>query len=110
MLGQQRVVGVSYYERAAGPLFLVLLALMAAGPLLPWRRAAGRASARALAWPAAAAAVVFVGLVAGGVRSIPALGALPLVAGGVGTWFTPYARLVRGWSRLPRMLTLPRRR
>jgi len=110
MLGQQRVVGVSYYERAAGPLFLVLLALMAAGPLLPWRRAAGRASARALAWPAAAAAVVFVGLVAGGVRSIPALVALPLVAGVVATCFTQYARLGRGWSRLPGTLIRRRRR
>ena len=39
MLGQERVVGAPYYERAAGPLFVVLLALMAAGPLLPWRHA-----------------------------------------------------------------------
>jgi cytochrome c-type biogenesis protein CcmF len=110
MLGQQRVVGVSYYERAAGPLFLVLLAVMAAGPLLPWRRAAGRASVRALAWPAAAAVVVLVGLVVGGVRSIPALVALPLVAGVVATCFTQYARLGRGWSRLPGMLVRRRRR
>jgi cytochrome c-type biogenesis protein CcmF len=110
MLGQQRVVGVSYYERAAGPLFLVLLAVMAAGPLLPWRRAAGRASVRALAWPATAAVVVFVGLVAGGVRSIPALVALPFVAGVVATCFTQYARLGRGWSRLPGTLIRRRRR
>src|SRR6202158_2602510 len=35
MVGQQRVVSASYYERAAGPLLVVILALMAAGPLLP---------------------------------------------------------------------------
>src|SRR5216117_432820 len=34
MLGQERVVDASYYERAAGPLLAALLALMAAGPLL----------------------------------------------------------------------------
>jgi len=39
MFGQQRVVGPSYYERAASPLLVVVLALMAVGPLLPWGRA-----------------------------------------------------------------------
>ena len=110
MLGQQRVVGVSYYERAAGPLFLVLLAVMAAGPLLPWRRPAGRASIRALAWPAGAAAVVLVAIAVAGVRSTPALVALPLVAGVVATCLTQYARLARGWSRLPGMVMRRRRR
>jgi cytochrome c-type biogenesis protein CcmF len=110
MLGQQRVVGVSYYERAAGPLFLVLLAVMAAGPLLPWRRAAGRASIRALIWPAGVAAIVLVALAVLGVKSLPALVALPLVAGVAATCFTQYARLGRGWSRLPGMLVRRRRR
>jgi cytochrome c-type biogenesis protein CcmF len=110
MLGQQRVVGVSYYERAAGPLFLVLLAVMAAGPLLPWRRAAGRAAIRALSWPAGAAAVGLVGLAVAGVRSVPALVALPLVAAIVATCFTQYVRLGRGWARLPGMLIRRRRR
>ncbi len=110
MLGQQRVVGVSYYERAAGPLFLLLLAVMAAGPLLPWRRAAGRASIRALSWPAGAAAVVLVALAVGGVRSIPALVALPLVAAVVATCVTQYARLGRGWRARHGMLIRRRRR
>src|ERR1700730_15151968 len=69
MLGQQRVVGASYYERAAGPLFLAVLAVMAAGPLLPWQRAASGASARAVAWPAGAAALVLLALVVAGVSS-----------------------------------------
>jgi cytochrome c-type biogenesis protein CcmF len=116
MIGQQRVVGASYYERAAGPLFVVILALMAAGPLLPWRRAVRQHDlkespyVRALRWPGAAAALVLIGLVVAGERSTPALVALPLAAGVATTCFTQYARLIRGWSRLPSMVRRRRRR
>ena len=53
MLGQERVVGAPYYERAAGPLLIAILALMAAGPLLPWR-AVATPVLQALRWPASA--------------------------------------------------------
>src|SRR5258708_25199618 len=79
MLGQERVVGVPYYERAAGPLFVVLLALMAAGPLLPWRHA-GSSLVSALRWPIGAAAIVVAALLVAGMRSAPALLAMPLAA------------------------------
>src|SRR6202171_879987 len=94
MLGQQRVVGASYYERAAGPLLVVILALMAAGPLLPWRRAATRPSLRALAWPGATAAIVLLALVVARVDSAPAFIALPLAAAVAATCFTQFARLL----------------
>src|ERR1700682_1433921 len=73
MFGQPRVVNSSYYERAAGPLLLVILALMAAGPLLPWGRARGhlKTYARALIWPGAAALVVLIALAVTGGRSLP---------------------------------------
>jgi cytochrome c-type biogenesis protein CcmF len=110
MLGQQRVVGTSYYERAAGPLFVAILALMAIGPLLPWRRAAGLPSRRALLWPAATVVIAVALLLMAGVHSIPALVALPLIAAVAATCLTQYARLVRGWSRFPGLLVRKRRR
>ena len=102
MFGQQRVVGASYFERAAGPLLVVILALMAAGPLLPWRRAARLPSLRALIWPGAAALFAFVVLLVARVNSIPALISLPLVAGVAGTCLIQYARLSQGWKNLRR--------
>jgi cytochrome c-type biogenesis protein CcmF len=109
MLGQERVVGSSYYERAAGPLFLLILALMAAGPLLPWRHA-GSGALRALAWPGGAAAILLSILVAAGVRSLPALIAFPLAAAVATTCVMQYARIGRSWSRMPKLLRRRRRR
>jgi cytochrome c-type biogenesis protein CcmF len=103
MIGLQRVVGAPYYERAAGPLFVVILALMAAGPLLPWRRA-GRPALRALRWPALAAIVTFAVLLADGVRSFPALIAIPLALAAAATVLTEYGRtLLRRPRTLPRI-------
>ena len=110
MFGQQRVVGASYYERAAGPLFVVILALMAAGPLLPWRRAARLPSLRALIWPGAAAVSALAVLLIAGVSSTPPLIALPLVAAVMATCFMQYARLSAGWKNLPAVLVRRRRR
>jgi len=112
MFGQQRVVSASYYERAAGPLLVVILALMAAGPLLPWGRAQGRLRpyARALVWPGVAALVVLAAFLVAGVRSIPALVALPIAAAIAATCFTQFARLGRRWVLLPSMLRKRRRR
>jgi len=97
MLGQERVVGVDYYQRAAGPLFLVILTVMAAGPLLPWRHA-GAPFLRAMRWPLAAALVVLAGLLSGGVRSVPALVAMPLVTAVGATCIFEYGRpLAKVW-------------
>jgi cytochrome c-type biogenesis protein CcmF len=99
MSGRQLVVGPSYYQHVAGPLLLLLLALLAVGPLLPWRRA-GRAWARNLRWPVAAAVVTLAALLAGGARDAGSLLALPLVAGGMATCLLEYVRGGRFARRL----------
>jgi cytochrome c-type biogenesis protein CcmF len=110
MLGQERVVGASYYERATGPVFLVLLALMAVGPLLPWRRF-DPSLGRALIAPAVLGALVLVALLVAGERSVPPLIAFPLAAGVVTTCFVQLARIGSGgWRALPSLLSRRRRR
>ena len=116
MLGQERVVGVPYYERAAGPLFVVLLALMAAGPLLPWRHA-GSSVISALRWPLAAAGIVLAALLVAGVRSVPALLAIPLAAAAGTTCLVEYSRMGlklrrsrRGWAHAAAVVVRKRRR
>ncbi len=94
MVGLPRVVDASYYERAAAPLLAALLALMAAGPLLPWRRA-GASWMRAVAWPAAAAVVTAIAMLALGVNSIAALIAIPLAVAAAATAVFEYWRGLR---------------
>ena len=116
MLGQERVVGAPFYERAAGPLFVVILALMAAGPLLPWRHASSP-TLRALRWPAAAAGIVLTTLLVSGARSVPALLAIPLAAAAATTCVLEFGRMGlklqrsgRGWSRAATVILRKRRR
>jgi cytochrome c-type biogenesis protein CcmF len=106
MLGAERVVGAPYYERAAGPIFAVMLALLAVGPLLPWRHP-NRATARALMWPAAGAAVTAVVLVAAGIRTPAALIAFPLAAAAA---LAALSEIGRALVRKPRLLVRKRRR
>src|SRR5213593_2125193 len=89
-----------------GPLLAALLALLAVGPLLPWRQA-GRPSLRALRWPAATAIAVLLALAVAGVRSAPLLLALPLAAAAAATVFTEYGRALR---RNPASVIARRRR
>lgn len=101
MLGTERVVDAAYYQRAAGPLFVALLALIAAGPLLPWRHA-GAPVLKALRWPAGAALVAFV--VFGRDWMAVAIG---LAAAGIATVLVEYGRALR---RKPALLVIKRRR
>jgi cytochrome c-type biogenesis protein CcmF len=101
MLGIERVVDAAYYQRAAGPLFVALLALIAVGPLLPWRHA-GAPVLRALRWPAGAGLVAFV--VFGRDWMAAAIG---LAVAGITTVLFEYGRAVR---RRPALLLLKRRR
>ena len=81
-MGTQLSVGPPFFEKAAGPVALVLVAIMAAGPLLRWRRDEPQAVLRRLTWPIAAAAFAAAGLVAlaGAMGMLPLIG-LALAAG-----------------------------
>ena len=98
--GRTAVVGAPFYERVTGPLFLLLLALLAAGPLVPWRRA-GTAWLRTLKWPLTAAAAALAALLAAGVHDAPPLLAGPVLAAAATTSVLEYARGARFAARLP---------
>ena len=106
MLGAERVVGAPYYERAAGPLLAALLALLAIGPLLPWRHA-GRPTLLSLRLPAAGAALTLLVLLVAGVRFAPALIGFPLAAAAAATSLSEFGRALR---RKPRSIVRKRRR
>jgi len=89
MLGRELVVGAAYYERAGAPLFVALLALLAVGPLLPWRRVNG-GWLRMLRWPLVAAGLTLAWLFMAGARQPGVLIIIPLVAAGLATCVSEY--------------------
>jgi cytochrome c-type biogenesis protein CcmF len=114
MVGRQLVVGPSYYQRVAAPFFVGLLALLAVGPILPWRGPGPGWPRRLLVhplrppgflgsplWAALAAAATLVGLALAGVRRPSVLVTLPLVAAGIATCLQEYGRGAGGWLRRP---------
>ncbi len=62
--GVQLSVGPPFFNKAAGPVALVLVAAMAVGPMLRWRRDRGGAVARRMIAPGVATIAAFVGLLA----------------------------------------------
>ena len=76
--GQQVTVGAPYFDAMTLPIGLALLLLMAAGPVLPWRKADTTTLGSRLVVPAWAAALVLVGCVAGGIRGLGVLAAFGL--------------------------------
>ena len=81
-MGTQLSVGHPFFDSTVGPIALVLVAVMAIGPLLRWRRDSARAGLRRVAAPAAVSVVVLIALLAfaPGIHVLPLLG-LALAAG-----------------------------
>ncbi|HEX5185111.1 MAG TPA: heme lyase CcmF/NrfE family subunit [Allosphingosinicella sp.] len=75
-MGSKVSVGPPYFNSVAGPIALLLVAAMAAGPLLRWRRDRLKALGRRMAVPIALAVLALVALVlfAPGMRILPLLG------------------------------------
>ena len=82
MTGEKLSVGAPYFNAAAGPLALLLVAVMAAGPVMRWRRDELAAVGRRIMVPAVIAFVALVAILlfAPGLHVLPLLG-LMLAAG-----------------------------
>jgi len=80
--GVQLSIGPPFFDKTAGPIALILVAIMGAGPLMRWRRDGGREVLRRMAVPGAAALVTLVMFLifARGIGILPLLG-LTLAAG-----------------------------
>jgi cytochrome c-type biogenesis protein CcmF len=79
--GVQLSIGAPFFDKAAGPVALALIAAMAVGPLLRWRRdEAGAVIARST-WPIAAAAFAAAALVVFASVGILAFAGIALAAG-----------------------------
>jgi len=92
--GEKLSVGPPYFNSAAGPLALILLLVMAAGPVMRWRRDDLRQVATRMALPVLLAALALLAVIAlaPGIRILPLLGLV--AAAGVGL-----ASLAPLWGR-----------
>ena len=95
--GTKLSVGPPYFNAAAGPLALILVAIMAAGPLMRWRHEALAPLARRIA-PAVAlivAALVVVRIAAPGMSLLALLGLAIAIGVGVGSLAPLWGRSLR---------------
>lgn len=95
-------VGAPYFNGVGAPLFLLLVFLMAVGPLVAWRRASWDNLRRNFLWPAATALAVGTALAAWGVRDAYPLLALTLCALVVAGIVFDTARAVRARREIAR--------
>ncbi len=100
---RQSSVGGPYFKETTVPLFLLLMFLMAVGPLLPWRRASGEQLRDRLSAPASAGALTIVGLALTGVRDPAAVAAFGLAAFVATANAGELARGVRAFARAKRV-------
>ncbi|GEM70368.1 heme lyase CcmF/NrfE family subunit [Sphingomonas aquatilis] len=77
----QLSVGPPFFNKAAGPVALALVVVMAAGPLLRWRRDSANALLERMMWPVAAAGFTGAGLVVLAPPGVLPLFGLSLAAG-----------------------------
>jgi cytochrome c-type biogenesis protein CcmF len=78
LTNRQASVGEPYFRQATAPLLLLLLFLMGAGPLLPWRRAAPEQLRRRATAPLAVGAATMAALALLGIRNVTATAAVGL--------------------------------
>ncbi len=92
LTGDRLNVGPPYFNAVMVPIVLLLLAVMAVGPLLSWRRSDPEALRRSLAAPGAAGVLAAAALAAGGLRHPGALVTVALCVFVAGTIVLEVAR------------------
>lgn len=97
--GRQISVGAPYFNRTTLPVVLLLLMIMAAGPILPWRAGSKAQLTRRLRIPAWIGALTIVALAAAGMRSVAPLMAFGLSAFVLSATVAELARGVRTFRR-----------
>ncbi|MBA2920122.1 heme lyase CcmF/NrfE family subunit [Sphingomonas sp. MAH-20] len=95
--GEKLSVGPPYFNSAAGPLALLLVALMAAGPLMRWRRDRLKTVLNRMALPILGTAVVLLLVVvfAPPIGVLPTLGLILAVGVGIGSVAPLWGRNLR---------------
>jgi len=95
--GEKLSVGPPYFNAATGPLALVMIAIMAAGPLIRWRRDKGRDVLRRIAVPLAIAAAAAVAslLLVPGIRPLPLFGFVLAAGAGIASLAPLWGRNLR---------------
>ena len=96
--GHKVSVGAPYFDRIAGPIALMLMVVMAAGPLTRWRRDKAREVARRMLVPAVIALLVVAILATfawGRIGVLPFLGLIIALAVGAGSFAPLWKRNLR---------------
>ncbi len=73
-------VSAPYFNRTAGVMLLVTIAVMGIGPILPWRKASQRSLRKRLLWPLAGGGITAAGLLISGIREPVAVLAFGVIA------------------------------
>jgi cytochrome c-type biogenesis protein CcmF len=97
--GERIQIGPPFFRRYTGPVALFLLFLTGVGPLVAWRRATWVNLRKSFLWPAAAAALAAVALVAAGMRDFYPVAFLALCAFVAGSIALEYGRGIRARMR-----------
>jgi cytochrome c-type biogenesis protein CcmF len=95
--GEKLSVGPPYFNAAAGPLALLMIAIMAAGPLIRWRRDKGKEVVRRVAVPILLALLVAAAalLLVPGMRVLPLFGFIVAAGAGIASVAPLWGRNLR---------------
>jgi cytochrome c-type biogenesis protein CcmF len=95
--GARVTVGAPFFDQVSLPLWMLVLALMGIGPLLPWRRAEGQTLRRNLAWMTGGALLAVALALLFGMRKV-----YPTITVGLAAWNLVSMGLLLAGAIVPR--------